>query len=384
MKAWILIAFYLWKDIWSRWFESPGGVFSRLLVAFLLALVMLMLHAAFVLSARSLEEKIDRLGVHTLLLTRSVSAQEIESGRLDLQSILAPLALHGELLALKQPGVAAQDDFGQSCAVAAFDDSLLFALAPLLDSLGARDAYLITDELPPAMPVQVEIEGTGIDAITVAPPAWLASLGSRGRVVLLPETLAEPWLEQGYLEMLLFLGNADAALELPAVSTALRQLLRLEGIQNAQLTSPEALISELAELRSSQRRWLGGFGISGGLVVALVFGSIAILEYRQNRYIVALLRSFGTPRTLLIARYLLEALVIVIVAAMLARSAASYVHGPLFARAGIEPGLLSLTKFNPYEWSNVWRELRGLGLGVLLSILPIVLALRTPVGKVLG
>jgi len=384
MKAWTLIAFYLWKDIWSRWFETPGGVLSRLLVAFLLALLMLMLHAAFVLSARSIEEKINRLGVRTLLVTRTISGPEIEAGSLDLPQILAPLAAHGELLSLKQAGVAAEDEFGQTCSVAAFGDGLISALAPSLAGLGLRDAYLVTDELPQAMPVRVEIDGVGMDAVTATPPAWLAALGSRGRVILVPEALAAPWLERGHLEMALYLGNADATAGLPAVSLAVRQLLRIEGVQNAQITSPEGLIAELDELRGAQRRWLGGFGVSGGLVVALVFGSIAVLEYRQNRYIVALLRSFGTPRTLLLGRYLLEALLIVAVAAVLARSAAMAAHAPLFARAGIEPGLLDLGILDPYHWPAVWRELRWLGLGVILSILPIALALRTPVGRVLG
>jgi len=383
MKAWILIAFYLWKDIWRRWLETPGGLLSRLLVAFLLGLLMLLLHAAFSLSARSLEEKIGRLGVRTLLVTRTVSSQDLEAGAVDLPLVLAPLAGEGELLVLRQLGVVAEDDSGQPCGVAVFDEAMLTALAPGFAPLGRRLAYLVTDELPPAMPVRVDVDGVLMDCVTASPPGWLAALGSRGRLLLMPQSVAEPWLDRGYLEMLLFLGDDDGA-ALPDLVAAVRNILRLDGIQNVQMTSPEGLLAELDELRGAQRRWQGGFGVFGGLAVALVFGSIAVLEYRQNRYIVALLRSFGTPPVLLLARYLVEALILVAAAAWLARFAATAAHVPLFSRAGFEPGLLDLNLIHPYAWPELWRQWRWLGLGGLLSVVPVAFALRTPVGKVLG
>ncbi len=381
MKAWILIAFYLWKDIWKRWLETPGGLLSRLLVAFLLGLLMLAIHAGFTLSARSIEQKIDRLGVRTLMLSRSVTFTDVESGVSDLATVLSPLRGHGELLAVKQLGVMAEDDAGRSCGVAAYADSMLPALAPALAHLGNRQAYVLTDEIPPAMPVRLEVDGVVIDAVTASPPGWLAALGA-GRVLLMPESLAEPWLGRGYLELLVFLGN-DAA-PLPSIAAGLRNLLRLESLRNVQLTSPEELLAQLDELRTAQRRWQGGFGAFGGLAVALVFGSIAILEYRQNRYIVALLRSFGAPPTLLVGRYLLEAAIVVALAAILARGAAVAAHPAVFSRAGIENGLLDLAVLDPYEWHEVWLHLRWLGLGALFSVLPVAFALRTPVGRVLG
>ena len=39
MKSSTLIASYLWKDTWKRWFEQPGSPVARLFVTGLLALV---------------------------------------------------------------------------------------------------------------------------------------------------------------------------------------------------------------------------------------------------------------------------------------------------------------------------------------------------------
>jgi predicted lysophospholipase L1 biosynthesis ABC-type transport system permease subunit len=118
-------------------------------------------------------------------------------------------------------------------------------------------------------------------------------------------------------------------------------------------------------------------------VVALVFGSIAILEYRQNRFIVALLRSFGAPAPLLLLRYAAEALLLVAVALLLVRQGIVLAHPALFALAGFEPGLLDRAVLDPYAWPAVWPQARWLLLGAALGVLPVAFALRQPVGKIL-
>ena len=89
MKAWTLIAFYLWKDIWSRWLETPGAVLARLLVAILLGGLMLLVQTAFTLAGRSLEARIARLGANTLVITEAVAGEGARPAPLG--ELLAPL-----------------------------------------------------------------------------------------------------------------------------------------------------------------------------------------------------------------------------------------------------------------------------------------------------
>ena len=378
MKAWILISFYLLKDIWRRWFETPGGVLSRLLVAFLLGLLLLVIDASFTLSAASIQQKISQMGIRTILLTRtSVGAGE---QREHLANIIAPLSARGTLLRLRQLGVSAEDEFGQRRSVYVYGNDMLAAIGRPNSSGGA---YLISDKLPEGMvsPVQIDA-GAEFDAVVIPPPSWLAKFGANPNALLLPVENSEEWLQRGFFEVIVFLGNDDT--DLPATEEDLRILLELEDLNRVQLTSPKELLRQLDKLESTQRKWQGGFGLFGGLAVSLVFGSIAVLEYRQNRFIIALLRSFGTPSVLLIARYLVEATLLVALAILLARGTAISVHPVIFQTIGIEPTLIDRGLIDPYAWQLVWGNLKWLGLGAFLSILPVALALRTPVGKILA
>ncbi len=382
MKAWTLIAFYLWKDIWSRWVETPGAFLARLLVAVLLAGIMLLVQAAFGLAGRSLESRIERMGARTLVIGESVAG---ETGvATTLGNLLAPLQGKADVVALRQAPVGARDEFGTDLTVLAYGPESLALLAPTLASGRGAGTHLASPTLPPGLSVRVEIDGADYAAVTIARPAWLDRIAAQRPVLLLPSETAAPWLEHGYYEYALVLSSDTAPGAISRLAHALRTLLFVELRPAANLQSPEALLGELDGLRSLQMRAQALTGFVGGAVVALLFGSIAILEYRQNRYIVALLRSFGTPSALLMARYAVESLLIVTGALLLARAGLAGLHGTIFSLAGFEPGLLETQVYDPYAWPQVWAQARWLGVGAALAIAPIALALRLPVGRVLS
>lgn len=383
MKAWTLIGFYLLKDIWRRWFETPGGVLSRLLVAFILGLLLLVIDAAFTLSAASIQEKISQMGVRTLVMTRAVTGAESEADLGNLARLVTPLRSDGVVLRLMQTGRYGQDEFGKQRAVYLYDRDMLENLLPILPSKPETGVFVISEEYPPGMPTHVTVDqGPEIDGCMVLPPSWLPKFGANPSSILLPEEEYSDLANTGFFELIVFLGADDS--DLLGIESNLRSMLNLEDLGNVQLTSPRELLAQLDELQDTQRRWRGGFGLFGGLAVSLVFGSISILEYRQNRFIIALLKSFGAPSVLLVARYLLESLLLVTIAALLARSAAIYLHPLIFQTIGIEPNLIDRNVIDPYVWTAIWPQLRGLGLGALLSVLPVAFAMRTPVGRILA
>lgn len=381
MKAWILTAFYLWKDIWSRWLETPGALFARLSVAMLLAALLLLAQAAFILAGRSLESRIGRLGARTLFVSEVVTPDNASSA--SLASLLTPLSDRADVIALRQISVRAVDEFGQDYNTMLYGPETLAALAPIFAEGKNYPAHLATRALPPGIPVRVEVDGVDFPAITITPPSWFERFGSVRPFVLLPMETGASWAQIGYFDFAAVTVKDEGPGALKKVADALRALLSLDQRNNAQLQSPEALLGELDQLQSLRGRWQAGAGLAGGAVVALLFGSIAILEYRQNRFIVALLRSFGTPSPLLIARYTVEALVLMAVALIIARAALVAVHQPVFELAGIERGLLDRAVLDPYSWPEVWTQARWLLAGAALSICPVAIALRQPVGKIL-
>ncbi len=382
MKAWTLIAFYLWKDIWSRWVETPGAFLARLLVAVLLTGIMLLVQAAFGLAGRSLESRIARMGARTLVIGESVAGDTRVTTPLG--ALLGSLQERADVIALRQAPVGARDEFGADLTVLAYGPESLALLAPSLAGARGAGAHLASPTLPPGLPVRVEIDGTDHAAVTIARPDWLDRIAAQRPVLLLPAETAGPWLEHGYYEHALVLSDDTTPGAITQLAQALRTLLFVELRNAAQIQSPEALLGELDGLRSLQLRAQALTGLVGGAVVALLFGSIAVLEYRQNRYIVALLRSFGTPPVLLLARYAGESLLIVTGALLLTRAGLGALHGPIFSLAGFETGLLDPQVYDPYAWPLVWNQARWLALGAALAIAPIALALRLPVGRVLS
>lgn len=381
MKAWILTAFYLWKDIWSRWLETPGALLARLLVAVLLAALLLLIQAGFRLGERSLEARLRRLGAQTLVVTEAVTGDP--GRRPALGALLAPLGERADLVALRQIPWVARDALGGEALVLVYGPESLPTLAPLLGPATDRAVHLFSPRLPPDLPLSVEIAGAEFPALTLAAPRWLRRVVADRAAVLVPADLAADWLGAGYFETALVVMRDESPAALRRLAGALRALLALEARPTAQLQSPEALLDELDDLRAVQARAEVGAGLASGLLVALLFGSIAVLEYRQNRYIVALIRSFGAPAVLLLLRYAGEALLIAGAAVLLARTGLALAHVPLFAAAGFERGLLDRAVFDPYAWATVWPAARWLLLGGALSVVPIAAALRQPVGRIL-
>ncbi len=377
MKAWILTAFYLWKDIWSRWLETPGALLARLLVAFLLAGLMLLGQAAFILAGRSLESRVTRMGAQTLVINEAVSGGPDRQPTLG--SMLQPVPDAG-LLSLRQASVQAQDEYGTSLRVMVYGPESAPALAALLGAAPDVAVHTFNPVLPAGLPLRVTLDGRDYPAVNLAAPASLQRIASGQALVLVPAAIGDAWLSTGWFETAFLF---DRSGDLPLLATAVRTLLQLEDRRHAQLQSPEALLHELQELRQLQHRTQAAGGVIGGVVIALLFGSIAILEYRQNRYVAALLRSCGAPASLLTARYAVDALLIALAAILAARFTLAAVHGALFAPLGLETTLLDRNLVDPYAWPLVWQQTRWLALGALVSLLPVSLSLREPVGRVL-
>ena len=64
-----------------------------------------------------------------------------------------------------------------------------------------------------------------------------------------------------------------------------------------QMQSALPLLKELERLQGRQQQWRALLAGVLGLAVALVYGAIAVLEFRQNLFIGALLRSLRYART---------------------------------------------------------------------------------------
>jgi hypothetical protein len=294
--------------------------------------------------------------------------------------LLRSVSDRADLIALRQVAVRAEDEFGGNLLVLVYGEDSLPTLAPWLAAAPESPVHVINPRLPGGLTLHVTVDGRDYDSTVLNAPAWLQRFGTNQPLVLVPASLGEDWLGTGWFETAILIERTG---DLPTLAAAVRTLLQLENRTYAQIQSPEALLNELEDLRRMQHRAQTGAGLLGGIVVALVFGSIAVLEYRQNRFVAALLRSFGAPGPLIVMRYALEALILTATAVLLAVWFLVSLHAWIFGLVGFEPALLQRTVLDPYTPLLVWHQARWLVLGAVISLVPVAFGLRQPVGRVL-
>jgi len=144
------------------------------------------------------------------------------------------------------------------------------------------------------------------------------------------------------------------------------------------------LIHELEVLKERQLQWRSLLAGILGLTLSLVYGAIAILEFRQNLFVSALLRSFGAPRQFLYWRHLVENGVLANLAALAAVALVAAVHVTLFSTLGFPRAVLDFSAGNPYTSTAVVSILFWVNMGAILSSIPIAIGLRQPVGGILN
>ena len=163
---------------------------------------------------------------------------------------------------------------------------------------------------------------------------------------------------------------------------ALRRVSDLDK-NNIFIQSSLKLIDDLNQLKSRQLLWRFGLAISAGGVLALVLGSLAVLEYRQRSYVIALLRSFGVKRRLVYCIQLLENTLIVNSAGAMAFISLIHIQHALyktFSNSGNIASNLSSKQMS----TELLLIFICINIGVLLSTLPSIHVLRKDIGTILN
>ena len=381
MRSLILIFVYLSKDILKRWLETPGAVFARVLIAISLCLFFLLMQASFVLTEKAVEKKIESFGLNTMIL-RSTGFSKTEV-RPSLDQLLSSLGEVGTYLPFSSLYVNAELSNKKRAKVIIYNDHSIPGLNSLMGWDGSQGpVFLAAYGYPEAMVERVKVWKLFFDAEVVKPPSILRFISLNDPLLFIPESMAAVFDQFSVQESILFL--SDDSVDLIGIIEVTEALLKKEGFDRYELSSPIKWVGELDGIRDirNKAQVIGGGFV--GLLIVLIFGSIAVFEYRQNIFATALFKSFGLHSIHLIIRYLVEGLLLLFISFLGAVQLAQVFHGVVFRKAGFDSEFLDLATFNPYEISGNFYLLALLGFASLVAIIPICIALRKPVGKVLG
>lgn len=382
MRSSTLIVSYLWKDTWKRWLEQPGSPLARLFVTGLLALVATVILVSFHLLERSIRERLERFGLNTIVVRDTVTA---DSRDLTIFAAahdrLAPLAPHGQKMRVRQLFVRGTTEWQDAVLVLTYGpesfDHLIEFLSP------ETPAILFSEDLPPDVLVRINVSRHSTLAVTRRPDGWLRPLITED-MLLLPQGTWPDEERLGFIDTMIFQRNADA-IPIAHLVSAMNAFYAMDRDRSPpQVQSALPMIRELEQLKERQVQWRTLLAAILGFAVSLIYGSIAVLEFRQNLFVSALLRSFGAPSRFLFWRHLVENGLLANLAAIAAVALMALLHTTIFGTLGFAKPVLDFSGGNPYMSAEVLSIFIWVNVGAFLSSIPILIGLRTPVGATLN
>ena len=369
----LLIAFYLARDTVYRWLTRMSSPLSRLCVVFFLSLCGLIFLSSYVISIKLLRQRIHRSGADLVIASEFVSADEVHRAG---HSPIPP-----------NPEKYERHLFHEAFTTATIGQQnyQLVEYMPGSTRLFPRRLHNTIYLLPvqptqKSLPEKLQLDGYSLQAVTIPEQTsgMLRRLYQSGAVFIPYGSLNTLW-QNGYMRRyVLRMKNATAA-TVQRQEQALQQLAKLDK-RNLHVMSSGKLLEELGEMERTQysfRVWVT-LGIS--VIICLLLTSISSLEFRQNRYVYALIGSFGISRLLLFLSFIVENTFLVTVGfvASLAAlwSVREYITGVLYKSPELTLDLWELE-------NDIRTFCLAFGICVLVSSLPIGAAACRPIGKVL-
>lgn len=379
MRSSILIAFYLWKDTWKRWFEQPGSVLARATVTVLTVGLATLLLVAFSLLENSLKRQLESFGLSSVLINETYASGS--SNPMTRNDRFHHMQDWGQWLTLHQLFSSAKLNDGGTVSVYTYGKDSLDALAPILSP--EHPFVLLSYRKKEFITLDFEIDGYYFRGITRKPLPFLGPVFS-GQALLVPEGSLPAQESVGHIITTLLRAHPEGP-GLPSIEDrveAMQEVARLDD-SHLSIRSSLDLHKKLKDLQSNQMRWRLIMAGVVGTVLALIFGTISLLEFRQNLFIGALLRSFGTPRRTLFLRTLLENIFVANLFAIASMSLVAALHGTLFKVFSLPA---EVVRFNASAYLSLETALIFLyvNIGACLSTLPVYFALKKPVGEILS
>ena len=374
MISWILTASYLWKDTWKRWLEQPGSILARSVVTIIMVSLSVLLLIGFRMQIERLRTEVEKFGLDNLLIAETVTPMDIADGIP--ADRFRSIDKWGKLFTARRMIASAKCSNGRNATVVAYTDNDIRGLFPYLKN--GHDVFLLTYIDKPGLVVDCDIQGVNFTGITLKPEENISQL-VQNDTLFVPLSYIPEIEKRGYA-MIYYLERDHDAPEIETLTTAIHRVIKADGNGKVEIKSAAKIKKKLNKLenqQSSMRIWLAA--ILGG-ALALIYGVLSILEFRQSMYVSALLKSFGVSRIMLGIRSVFENVIIVNCVTFAVIFMLSKYHEVIFKSLKIK----SSTDINALYWGeeSLWT-IAAANLGVLISSIPVFWALRKQVGDIL-
>ena len=383
MTHWTSIPFYLWKNTFKRWLENPFPVMVKILIPALLAALGVVALAMFAQIERELELQLRRSSALRVHVVEQVGRERAASMTLrneaDELMWAARFGLEKFHFTTQLITTAKAENVRTSRSIPVFTKP-----SPRTTRVGQVDPQVISpiellDRREPYHGiVNIELGSFRVQAVTRLMPQWVEDLTGSKYAVLVTEEMAVILKRSGYVHHMLV--NLSSIEEVEQFVREVRAYSQADG-RHVTVTSAVEILRELERIQGIQdmvRRLL----VAGCcLILAMTLGSIAWLEYRQDSYLLALLRSFGTPVLILFFHALVENLLLVMLGIFSVVKFWKVIYGVIVEN--IEMIGFEVTGAPTLPNHDLLLIVGGGLAGVLLAMLPVAFGLRKPPGLTL-
>jgi hypothetical protein len=366
----IFIQFYLWHNSLKRWVEQPLSLLSKLVVAALLGL----LGALVVLGLKELGTQLDmRLRDREILLVIISESVPKEQAIAEIEGFETSEKywnhLGNEVSTLFQTAAAAEMQTGKRIPVVAVQKPESHGMVD--------DFYLLTQGAFENTIMPFKLQNQRSEA-WARPITGDMDILFRGRDVLVGSVDRLSGVLIGGFTRTTIL-RAGSVNDVQKIHDIVDAANRIED-KRMHVQSNLRILRELEKVKALQSRSLLLVSFLSSLVLGLVFGSLAWMEFREARYLLALIRSFGVGSVTLLVHAILENCMLAVGGVLLGFGVLE-----LFV-SQVNLVALKLTWLNSPD-SFYTKEgcllVLGAAFGGLLSCIPIAIGLRKPLGLVI-
>lgn len=378
MKYWISISIYLWKNIFNRWLESPLGPASKIILGFLLSLLAFIVIGLLRNTEDVLKNKFNQRDVLMSVMAMQNIDQRHHLASLEKsiirESLFKKMASGCELDYFRRVGVTAVDSGGERYPILVCFAEPTFWKMEWGDFLRPQVYFFCEDGEAPDS--DLEIWDVKFKPQRLSKTSQLSTLTKGKGVILLPYPMGKELLTPGFIETIVFRFNEVN--EMKVVHQKIEAYCAAEKI-NYSLFSALPLIDQLkafSELQSYIRLGLAALIIA---ITIIVIGNQTLLEFREQQYHFALLRSFGSPLLFIMVMELIEKVFLALLGVFLAYLSLDTIS-ELIRGLGSDFAMVSIKLLT----DDIWLVLSGILGGVFVSWCFLLFVARKPIGLILS
>ncbi|MDC0088289.1 hypothetical protein OAI07_01975, partial [Akkermansiaceae bacterium] len=326
MKFLILIPSYLWKNTLKRWFENPISPFSKILIPVLLSLLATLILVFFIETEQQLVSQLKAVDSYSVNISERVSQQGYNSITAEKTLIEQWMwkAKYGadNIVYIRQPLVAvtwkkntrvpvlvyAASEYNQYVKSGGEEPEILFLNSKKMNT----ESY-----------ETLGFNMTTVSARCESMPDFINEHFKVPYVLAIPIEVAHSFLSQGYIVNIR--GRFDGFADVKNFVFDAESYYHAER-RKVQVISALQILESIENIQKIQYYVRLGVVLSCGIILAMILGTIAWLEFRQESYLMALLRSFGAPSWMLLIHSFFENIILVFIGVAIAFSA----WGPIY------------------------------------------------------